>query len=280
MKIKIWGSRGSIPSPGKHTLKYGGNTTCLEVTLKDNTTFIFDAGTGIRNLGNRIAQESNPLEICIVFTHTHWDHMIGFPFFKPAYSKRFKINLRGGHAAKFTMRKILEHQMEAPFFPVPFSAMQAEFFYSKGEPIEKDIGLGRVMPIPLSHPNGGFGYKLIEDDKSFIFLTDNELDLRHEDGKSTQEYIEFCKGATLLIHDAQYTEEEYKLTKGWGHSTYTAATNLAIEAGVTHFGLFHHDPEHSDDDIDAIVEKSRQMASNKKSKTDCFGVYEGQEIIV
>jgi len=280
MKIKIWGCRGSIPAPGEHTLKYGGNTTCLEVTIGDGTVIIFDAGTGIRNLGNRIVQEKNTSEICIVFMHSHWDHMLGFPFFKPAYSKKFKINLRGGPAAKLTVKKILERQMEAPYFPVQFSTMKAEFHHTQDMPIEKDVDSGRVVPIPLNHPNGGFGYKLIEGNKSFVFLTDNELGFRHENGKSTDEYAEFCKGADLLIHDAQYTEEEYKITQGWGHSTYVAATNMAIEAGAKRFGLFHHDPDHSDEEIDRIIEESRKIASGRNSKVDCFGIYEGQELVV
>jgi ribonuclease BN (tRNA processing enzyme) len=135
-----------------------------------------------------------------------------------------------------------------------------------------------VCPIPLSHPNGGYGYKFIEQGKVFVFLTDNELDFQHEGGLSRAKYIEFCQGVDLLLHDAQYTEEEYKFTRGWGHSNFGDATDLAIEAGVKSLGLFHHDPDRTDNDLDRQVEFCQERIHQKDGKTECFATAEGMEI--
>jgi ribonuclease BN (tRNA processing enzyme) len=135
-----------------------------------------------------------------------------------------------------------------------------------------------VRPVPLNHPNGGYGYKFMERGKTFVFLTDNELDFHHEGGLSRGQYLEFCRGADLLLHDAQYTEEEYKITRGWGHSTMGQATDLAIEAGVKSLGLFHHDPDHSDDEINRQVESCRERIKLETGTVECFATAEGMEI--
>lgn len=182
MKITIWGCRGSIPVPGPSTVKYGGNTTCVEVSLGDGTTIILDAGSGIRNLGKKIVEEGKTQDLYLMLTHSHWDHLIGFPFFSPAYREGFKIHVRGGPIAKETVRNYLERQMEPPYFPARFSAMKADFDFTHGIPMVKQIGSATVTPIPLSHPNGGYGYKITDGGKTFVFLTDNELDYQHEAG--------------------------------------------------------------------------------------------------
>ncbi|WP_319561759.1 MBL fold metallo-hydrolase [Marispirochaeta sp.] len=183
MKIKIWGCRGSIPTPGKSTIKYGGNTTCIEVRLKDDTLVIFDAGSGIRKLGKKIVKEDSARELLIVLTHSHWDHLMGFPFFLPACREDFTINVRGGPIAKESVKRYLEHQMEAPYFPARFSSLKANFDFSHGIPIVRKIGSAELIPIRLSHPNGGFGFRLQDKDASFVFLTDNELGHDHTDGR-------------------------------------------------------------------------------------------------
>ena len=280
MKIKIWGCRGSLPTPGMNTIRYGGNTTCIEIDLDDGTMVIVDAGSGIRKLGRELLKRQNITEIYLFFTHAHWDHLMGFPFFTPAYLSKYKIHIRGGPHAKRSLEKFLKHQMEAPYFPVPFNSMKAEFDFTYGEPKNRKIGVAELIPIHLNHPNGGYGFKIIENDKCFVFLTDNELDFQHNEGLNKDDYITFCKDADLIIHDAQYTNEEYKRTNGWGHTTFSSATEMSITAGVKRFGIFHHDPEHTDDDMDRFIASCQRQIIQARSKVTCFGVKEGMEIIL
>ena len=284
MKIVIWGSRGSIPSPGQTTLRYGGESTCIEVRGDEGQIIIIDAGSGIRKLGNHLLEESGTTKIKLLFTHSHWDHMSGFPFFRPAYFSRFTFGLCGGSAPQNSILSYLTHQMDAPFFPVSFAALKAKFIsgcncnnkicnnilgYSETESSIK------CESIPMNHPNGGFGFKLKDKSGSFVFLTDNEIRFVHEGGATREEYIAFCKDVDLLFHDAQYSEAEYKKTRGWGHSTFLDAVDLAIDAGVKRFGLFHHDPDRTDDEIDKIVEDCKSYIKEKGSPLDCFACAQG-----
>jgi phosphoribosyl 1,2-cyclic phosphodiesterase len=280
MKITIWGARGSIPTPGPSTVKYGGNTTCVEVSLQDGTMIILDAGSGIRNLGKKIIEEGKTNDIYLILTHSHWDHLIGFPFFKPAYSDNYAIHIRGGPIAKETVRSYLEHQMEPPYFPARFSAMKAKFDFTHGIPIVKLIGSATVTPIPLSHPNGGYGYRIKDGEKTFVFLTDNELEHQHEGGKSLSDYIKFCEGADLLLHDAQYTDKEYRRVEGFGHSTVSISLELGIRARVKRLGLFHHDPDHTDAEIDGIVGEVNRLLRQKKASLNFFAASEGRELVL
>ncbi len=280
MKIRIWGCRGSLPTPGQNTLRYGGNTTCIELRLDDGSVVVIDAGTGIRNLGKKLAEEQNLKEIYLLLTHSHWDHLIGFPFFKPAYFDRFTIQVRGGPIAKETLKGYLEHQMEPPYFPARMKAMKAVFDITHGIPVVKRIGSAEVIPVPLSHPNGGFGFKIIENDKIFVFLTDNELEFQHTQGKSYTEYVSFCRSADLLIHDAQYTKEQYSIAKTWGHSTFKAAINLAVDAQVKRLLFFHHDPDRTDKELDVIAGQCQKAIQQQKSRLHCTAASEGREIVL
>lgn len=282
MQIRIWGCRGSIPSPGSDTLRYGGNTTCVEIRTGDGPIVVLDAGSGVRNLGRFLSREKDPAPIRFFFTHSHWDHLAGFPFFQPAYSARFSIAFCSGPHAQDFIRRCLTHQMEAPYFPVDFALLKANFVFHCGRP-HREPGHCRldgleVCPIFLNHPNGGYGYKFIEQGKTFVFLTDNELRFRHEGGLNREQYVDFCRGADLLLHDAQYTEEEYTLTRGWGHSTYADATDLAIEAGVKRLGLIHHDPDRADEDLDRQSERCRERIRQAGSAVECLAIAEGMLI--
>ncbi len=279
MEITIWGCRGSLPTPGPHTTRYGGNTTCVEVRLADNTLIVLDAGSGIRNLGKKILTEEPDLsEMYLFMSHAHWDHLLGFPFFEPAYSKGLTIRLRGGPPAKTSMEGFLKRQMEAPYFPVPFDIMQAQFETTVGEPIIREISGASITPIRLSHPQGAYGFKITEDSKSFVFIPDNELDYHHEGGLPRQAYVDFCQGVDLLLHDAQYTDEEYLRSQTWGNSSISSAVQLARDADVRRLGLFHHDPEHSDDQIDALVTETQARIAADGSQLNCFGAAEGMTI--
>ncbi len=281
MLIRCWGARGSIPVSGKEYVKYGGNTTCIEIRTKDDEVLIIDAGSGIRKLGNLLLKEGKK-KIHLLFTHVHWDHILGFPFFKPVYFKGTEIEMYGctftKKSEKECVEKLISHTMQAPYFPIRFEDLAAEFNCHDICESSFTIGSLKVTPIPLSHPNHGLGYRFEEDGKNFVFLTDNELTFKHEGGLDYKDYLEFSAGADLLVHDSEYTEENYKITKMWGHSVYTDSLRLAMEAGVMKFGLFHHNQERSDEAQDAIVEDCKRIIQEKDSYLECFAMQEGQEI--
>jgi len=283
MVIKIWGCRGSIPAPGPYTFRYGGNTTCIEIRpAQGKALFIIDAGSGVRSLGKALIHESAVFEIRFLFTHAHWDHLMGFPFFQPAYSDRYTITLCSGIHAQGAIAQLVSHQMTAPYFPVDFRQLKATFNFRCENPTgELDCCLVsgiKCIPFPSNHPNGGQGFKFAENGKTFVFLTDNELDFRHPGGLKREQYVEICRGADLLVHDAQYTDEEYRHTRGWGHSTFENAVNLAVEAGVKVLGLYHHDPDRTDDDQDRQLDHCRNYIQLAGSPVECFACAEGMVI--
>ena len=287
MKVKIWGCRGSLPSPGRETLIYGGESTCVEVISGSDEKLIIDAGSGIRKLGNTLIKDDKHRHLTILFTHAHWDHLSGFPFFKPAYSPEFSISLCGGPVPRDTIMQYIKHQMAAPYFPVEMSEMKADFIAgcSCGQDMcghcpGSTVKSIKCHSIPLNHPNGGYGFKFICDEKTFAFFPDNELRFEHEGGLSVDQYAEFCGGADLLIHDAQYTEDEYKKTKSWGHSTYRDAVDLAIKAGVKRLGLFHHDPDRHDETISIQVDICNKYIAESGSGIECFACADGMLIEV
>jgi len=271
MYIKCWGSRGSIPVSGKEYLKYGGDTTCLEIRTNSDDLIIIDAGTGIRRLGNLLIDEKRN-RYHFLFTHAHWDHVMGFPYFKPLYSKHAKFRMhRCPFHSKF-VESIISKVMAPPNFPVKYSDIRAELSYEKACPVEFEIGSVKVVPIAISHPNGGSGYKFIEDSKSFVFLTDNELGFIHPGGLPYQDYVKFSSEADLLIHDAEYTPKEYKTFIDWGHSVYTDVLNLAFEAGVKKVGLFHLNQDRTDREMNKIVKTCGKILAEKGSSMECFAV--------
>jgi len=271
MYLKCWGSRGSIPVSGKEYLKYGGDTTCLEIRSESGDIIIVDAGTGIRRLGNLLLKEKK-YQYNFIFTHAHWDHVMGFPFFKPLYFKQAQLQMHRCPFHKKFVETILSKVMTPPNFPVKYADLKAQIFYEDACPLTFEIGSIQITPIPISHPNGGSGYKFVENGKSFVFLTDNELGYVHPGGLPRKDYVDFCTGADLLIHDAEYTPAEYKMTKAWGHSIYTEALDLALEAGVKKLGLFHLNQERSDLAVDKIVESCRQRLVEKGNRLECFAV--------
>ncbi len=270
MIIKIWGSRGSIPVSGKDFLKYGGDTTCVEIRSKSGDVIIIDAGTGIRKLGNLLADE-NCYDLNFIFTHAHWDHLMGFPFFKPLYSKKSTIRIYPCPFHSKFVETMLSKVMAPPNFPVKYADITAQILYQDASPTEFEIGSVSVMPIALSHPNGGSGYKFIEDDRTFVFLTDNELGYIHPGGRRFKDYAAFSRGADLLIHDGEYTPEEYQTFIEWGHSVYTDALELALTAKVSQLGLFHLNQERTDSEMDLIVGDCQKRITAKGSNLKCIG---------
>lgn len=278
MLVKCWGSRGSLPVSGPEHIKYGGDTTCIELRTKSNELLIIDAGSGIRALGNMLLDKIT--NINIIFTHAHWDHLIGFPFFKPLYKKGIKINFYGCSSAQKAITNFFHDSIEPPFLPITFKDIKATLNFNSMNNLEYEIGSLKVQAINLNHPNGGFGYKFIEGNKTFVFLTDNELSHHHKNGKSFDEYKDFATNSDFLIHDSEYTINEYSKTKGWGHSTYIDAIKLAHSANVKLFGLFHHNQDRCDKNNDSILDESQKILNKLNSNVKCISIQTGTEILL
>ena len=292
MNIRFWGTRGSIASPGKSTVKYGGNTACVELRA-GKQILIFDAGTGIRELGNQLLKEfkSQPTILHLFISHTHWDHIQGFPFFMPAYSKNFQINVYGPPARDKSLKDLFKFQMDSEYFPVPLGDLNAQIIMQEvREPFR--IGDLQVTSFYMNHPAMTLAYKIFDGEKTFIYASDNEpyrytLHAARKDqlgsqygAELDQKFIEFISGADFIVSEAQYTLEEYRSKVGWGHSPVESIVEFAIKAHVKQLALFHHDPSHDDAVIDAIVRHAQRLLSTQKSSVQCFGAAEGMEIIL
>ncbi len=277
MFIKCWGARGSIPVSGKEYVKYGGDTACIEIMTKKGGIIIIDAGTGIKSLGDRLLREKKR-NYNLLFTHVHWDHILGLPFFKPIYYKSSRIKIYGSSFAPNALQKLLARTMEVPYFPVSMSELKSQITFHGDYMNTFTIDSIEIIPIELSHPNHAAGFKFIEDGKSFVYLTDNELSFRHPGGREFKDYLEFSYGADLLIHDAECSEKEYNSVRGWGHSTYQEAIRLALEAKVKSFGLFHHNHSRTDFELDKIVENCEDIINKNNPGVKCVAIKQGMEI--
>jgi phosphoribosyl 1,2-cyclic phosphodiesterase len=255
LQLKVWGARGAIPTPLASHLGYGGNTTCLEVRCPGLPPIIFDGGSGIRELGMALTREFPGGGEChIFFTHFHWDHIQGLPFFSPVFRPDWRLNFFSVHEPG-VLEGYLAAQMSVPYFPISMPVAQAACVYSRvAEPGIHMEGL-HVRRFPLQHPNGAHGYRVDAAGRSIVLGFDHE----HGNEDVDRGLIEAATGADLLIYDAQYTVPEYEAHKGWGHSTWEQAVRVAKAAGVRRLVLFHHDPTHSDDVIAGIVEEARQQ---------------------
>jgi phosphoribosyl 1,2-cyclic phosphodiesterase len=274
MHVRCWGARGSIPVCGAEYLRYGGSTTCLEIRAADGSLLVVDAGSGVRRLGAEILERGED-RIHLLFTHAHWDHILGFPFFRPLYRDGIRIDIYGYPFAQASVRDMIARMMSPPYFPVKVDDVKAalEFHGDWEEPVR--IGSVTVRPIRLSHPGSGLGYRFEEDGRSFVFLTDNELAYEHPGGAAFEDYVAFARDADVLFHDAEFRPEEYEGVRTWGHSTWADALRLALEAGVRRFGLFHHNQDRSDDGVDELVEAARDRAADCGADLECFAAAEG-----
>ncbi len=260
--LRCWGTRGSIPSPGNDTVRYGGNTTCVEVCDGD-TRLIFDAGSGIRALGDDV-YEKGPNSIHIFLTHFHWDHIQGFPFFRPLYDPDDVIHVVGPKQKDIDVQNLFAGQMGPIYFPVPFSVVAARMEFEHLNEGTYEAGDFTLEVMRVRHPSFVTGYRITVRDTVICFIPDNELDGEIYDELEPgfeQRIVEFVGDADLLIHDSMYTEEEYPGRKGWGHSTFEQSVRLAREAGVKELLFFHHDPVRPDDELDAIVERMAEIAN-------------------
>ena len=273
MRFRFRGTRGSLPAPGAATVKYGGNTTCIEVRADSGDLIILDAGTGIRELGLELARNM-PVKCHLFVSHTHWDHIQGLPFFIPLFVPGNELIIYGppDPLTMTGIEAVLAKQMEYPHFPVRVTELQADIDYetlTDGQ--EVDLGFATVSTILLNHPAMDFGFKVRCDGKTLFFTGDHEPfyniyqpgDEDYEDYEEivverNQGICDFMRGVDVLIVDAQYTEEEYATKQGWGHSTFERALALAEEAGVGKVYLTHHETTRTDADVDAIFARLRE----------------------
>lgn len=286
MRLRLWGTRGSCPSPGPSTVAYGGNTTCVEVRGDDGHLIILDAGTGIRELGRSLVADAQGETIRgdFFFSHAHWDHIQGLPFFTPVFQSGNHFRLFGAPALLESLELVLRQQMSPVVFPVAFDDLHAriEFQQLAGHHLrENSID---VKAISVRHPGGALGFRLSASDaprRSVVFIPDNELDNFGgvSPGAPTRdELIRFAHGARVLIHDAMYTGAEYMDHRGWGHSSYRDAIDFAIAAEVETLVLFHHDPERSDAALDAQLILCREMVQERNGRVEVVAAAEGMEI--
>jgi len=272
MKIKFYGTRGSIPISDSKFLEFGGNTTCMKITRDNGRVSILDAGTGIRKLGIELSQQGfDQKELFLAFSHFHWDHIQGFPFFAPAYNPSLIINIlaMGKDREIDSLEGIFKGQMQPEYFPVPLEEMGARVNFLQLDENEWQQNDAVVKVIKQNHPGGSYGYRLEDNGKSVVICTD----LEH--GETVlPEIVEFCKGADLLVHEAQYTSEELRSHRGWGHSSYIQAIEVAERAGVGQLAITHHDPDHSDEFLRVIEKKCQDRFR------DCALAREGMEVVV
>lgn len=251
--VTFWGVRGSIASPGPETVRYGGNTSCLEVLCGDRR-LIFDGGTGLRKLGGKLVAQG-PLDTDIFFTHCHFDHVCGLPFFVPFFIPGNRIRLWAGHLLpENTLQHVLIEMMIAPLFPVPPDIFQADVTYNNfhcGETLTPSDGI-TIRTAPLNHPNRATGYRIDFNGKSICYLTDTE---HFEDGPD-RNLLDLAGGADLVIYDSCYTDEEYPRFKGFGHSTWQEGVRLVEAAGAKSLVIFHHDPSHDDEFMDDVARQA------------------------
>ncbi|TVS17903.1 MAG: MBL fold metallo-hydrolase [Gammaproteobacteria bacterium] len=278
MRISFYGVRGSLPSPGPATAHFGGNTSCVLVELADGTLLIFDAGTGLRPLGEHMAAIDKPLHLLL--THSHWDHIQGFPFFTPIYQPDREIHIcRSLPEGDTEFAGVLE-QMNGHNHPLSYSTLPAAIGYMKDPPAffdRYDFGFRRKT---LNHPGGGYAYRIDEAGAAFAYVTDNELDPPENPATSFGEWVDFCHRADVLIHDAQYVESDMPMKHGWGHSLVSQVRELAHEADVGCLIIYHHDPERTDLEVAKILDESRDWFARRGGRTQVVCAWEGLVIDV
>jgi phosphoribosyl 1,2-cyclic phosphodiesterase len=286
--VKFWGTRGSIPTPASWTRVYGGNTACVEVRF-DETIFICDAGSGIRELGkDLLARDPPPKQLHLLISHSHWDHIQGFPYFGPVYLPATQIRVYGRHGNGVSPYQLLSGQMSSDYFPVSFKDLGASI-------VDDDLGGQKmidgilVRSFPLNHPGGCLGYCFERAGRKIVYATDNELEIGawdvFPDPENTgplrrvpEALVQAVQGADLLILDAQYDDREYAAKRKWGHSSCFSATDLAIQAGAKSLALFHHDPESTDRAVDEKVQSCRQRAAARGATLTIMAAREGVEL--
>jgi phosphoribosyl 1,2-cyclic phosphodiesterase len=296
-RIKFWGTRGSIAVPSPDTLLYGGNTTCVELRA-DGEIIVLDAGSGIRPLGIALDREfqARPIRLSLLITHAHWDHIQGFPFFKPAYDSKNEIRIFGFDGAGATFREIMTEPMRSPFFPITMRELSARMDINKLTEMKFSLGQLDIHAAFVNHPGVCAGYRIFSSAGSVAFVPDHEpyefflhafrgnrLSSARAKQIAAEEQsglVRFLHGSDILILDAQYTDREYKNYIGWGHSSVSSAVSLALEAEIQTLVLFHHDPHHDDETVDAMLESARELVAKSGRPLEIVAAQEGSEILL
>ncbi|MFN2183247.1 MAG: MBL fold metallo-hydrolase [Anaerolineae bacterium] len=273
MKVRFWGVRGSIPVPGPDTVRVGGNTSCVELQTQDREVIILDAGTGIRLLGLDLARRPTERLIAVLmFSHTHWDHIQGLPFFTPATVRQNRVVVLGERRMDRRLEQILAGQMVDAYLPFTLEDLRADLLIKEVHDGEK-IVVGdstSVLPRRLHHPGGVFGFRIVNQGRTVVYASD----VSHPIDKPDPNVVDLARDADLLIHDAQYTPEEKRQHADWGHSSWTDAVHVAQQANVQQLALFHHDPLHTDDELEKIERQAQAMFPG------AFLAREGMEVIL
>ncbi len=278
MKITFYGVRGSTPVSSFQTMKYGGNTSCVHIELESGHDLILDAGTGIRLLGQRLESKSTP--VSILLSHGHWDHVQGYPFFAPIYQPGRDINVYINVESQHRMLCSLFEQMDGSNFPIraedlpsngvcKFKGVESELYEREGV---------RVIRQPLNHPGGGVAYKIDENNATCAYVTDNELDPPYAQSSTYDQWVEYLHGVDVLIHDAQYTEDDMPHKHGWGHSLISQVRQLATDAEVGALVMFHHDPDRSDSELDEIQIENQKYLKSHRAPTLSICAAEGMQL--
>ncbi|MCX6896427.1 MAG: response regulator [Verrucomicrobia bacterium] len=295
VRVKFWGVRGSIPTPGPATVQYGGNTSCVEVRAGDEI-IILDAGTGLRQLGRALMAEfkDRPLRLTLLLTHTHWDHIQGLPFFAPVYSPNCRLRILGYEGARKSLVHVLSGQMESPYFPVPFQELPGNIEIEELKDLHFHVGAVRGAAWFANHPGICVGYRLFTADGDIVYIPDNEPIMRHrvetaiwpKQGRDAvtfaqdeeEKMIAFLHGTDVLILDSQYDREEYQHHVGWGHGCVDDAVALALRAEAKKLFLFHHDPDHDDAKISSMVDYAQKLVAEQKAELAVAAAREGEVI--
>jgi phosphoribosyl 1,2-cyclic phosphodiesterase len=275
VRLTFWGVRGSIPSPGSGTVRFGGNTTCVEIRA-DGQHLILDAGSGIRVLGQELLQEfgEKPLNLTILLTHTHWDHIQGFPFFQPAYQGKNNIRILGYEGARRSLQSTLEVQMESPYFPISFRDLPGHIVIEELKEHSFSIGKLKIQAAQTKHPGLTMGYRIETSAGVICFVPDHES----APGEPPGVIGDLIAGADVLVMDSQYTAEEYPKKAGWGHGCLDDVVRVACETGVKRLWLFHHDPIHDDEFIEGMVGRARELAYDHDLEIDA--AREGEQVVL
>lgn len=289
MRLHFWGTRGSIPSPGAATVRYGGNTPCTELRTAAGHLVILDAGTGIRELGRSLIQRADgrAIEGDIFLTHAHWDHIQGLPFFAPIFQRGNHFTIWGSASLETSIDRVVRDQMSPVVFPVTFDALDAVIDFRELRPGAQHANGVHVSAFEVRHPGGALGYRFADPaapDRALVYVSDNEIGDASKYPQSParwrDDFVAWMRGARVLVHDATYTEDEYDQHRGWGHSTDADAVDLAIDAGVETLVLFHHKPERHDDDVDALVATARARAAARGAPLHVLAAAEGLTLTV
>jgi phosphoribosyl 1,2-cyclic phosphodiesterase len=288
LSVQFWGTRGSIPSPGPKTVRYGGNTPCVEVRTSSGWLIVLDAGTGIRELGRSLIERANgaPIRGDIFLTHVHWDHIQGMPFFGPLFQRGNQFTIWGSKSLEPTLDRVVRSQMSPVVFPVAFEQLDATIDFCELAEGPRTANGYEVRAFEVRHPGGALGYRFAEGGNgspALVYISDNELGTGATYDRRTnwrRALVEFVRGARMLVHDSTYTAEEYERHRGWGHSTYEEAVELALDAGVETLVLFHHKPERTDDEVDQRAADCRALVQRRRGTLRIVAAAEGLTLTV